>query len=170
MIAVGGWFGALPDELALLLITFLPALELRASIPYGLLATPLPTWEVIAICILGNWLVAPVVYLIMRYLLRLLTRWGWFDRRWQHWSGGVERRAAASVKRWGMFGLVVFIAIPLPGSGVYSGGVAAYLLGIRFRHFIWLALAGVLIAGALVSAIVLSGSQAFDWMVKDIAP
>jgi uncharacterized membrane protein len=160
------WAAGIPPLWGIAFLTLIPALELRASIPYGLLATELPAWLVVLTAVAANWLIAPLVYLALRYLLKLMLRWGWFARAWQRYSARVLARTERVVNSWGAWGLAVFIGIPLPGSGVYTGALGAYLLGMGFRRFMWVALAGVLIAAALVSLIVLSGSGAFGWLVS----
>jgi uncharacterized membrane protein len=163
------WAQAIPAWLAVVLLTLVPALELRASIPYGLLATSLPAWQVILLAILANWLVAPLVYTVLQLLLKLCLRWPWFAKRWERYSGHVLRKIHASVESWGSWGLAIFIGIPLPGTGVYTGAVGAYLLGMSMRRFLVVSLAGVLLAGAIVTIVVLSGSQAFAWLAKPLA-
>lgn len=160
------WAAGIPPLWGIAFLTLIPALELRASIPYGLLATPLPAWQVVLCAVAANWLIAPLVYLVLRYLLKFLVRWPWFDRVWQRYSARVLSRTERIVNSWGAWGLAVFIGIPLPGSGVYTGALGAYLLGMGFRRFMWVALVGVLIAALLVTAIVLSGSGAFGWLVS----
>lgn len=166
MHAVADFTHGFPAWLAVVLITLIPALELRASIPYGVLATSLPLWQVLLLAIATNWLIAPLVYVLLKLLLKLLLRWPWFNRVWERYSQRVLKRIHASVETWGSWGLAMFIGIPLPGTGVYTGAVGAYLLGMSMRRFLLVALAGVLIAGVIVTVIVATGSQAFAWLVK----
>jgi uncharacterized membrane protein len=56
--------------------------------------------------------------------------------------------------------------VPIPGFGVYSGALGAYLLGMSFGRFMWVSFIGVLIAAALVTAATLSGSSAFSWVMS----
>jgi len=161
------WVAQVPPLWGVILLNFLPALELRAAIPYGLLATDLSPSVVITAAVVTNWLVAPLVYLFLRYVLRFLLRWGWFARHWQRYSERVQRKISRAVESWGAWGLALFIGIPLPGSGVYTGALGAYMLGMSFRRFMLVALAGVIMAATLVSVIVLSGSEALSWMVNE---
>lgn len=147
-------------------LTFLPIFELRASIPYGYL-TGVPLWLLLPVAVTVNWLVAPVVYLFLRYAIRFLLRWKWFAGVWQRYTARVQKRAEHAVNTWGAWGLAFFIGIPLPGSGVYTGALGAYLLGMGFRRFMWVALAGVLIAATAVTLIVVSGSELFAWLINE---
>jgi len=155
-----------PPLLGIVILTFVPTLELRASIPYGVLATPLPLGVVVLVATATNWVLAPLVYLFLKYVLKLLLRWPWFARVWERYSQRVLRRIERGVNTWGAWGLALFVGIPLPGSGVYTGAVGAYVLGMGFRRFMWVALVGVLIAAALVTLITLSGNEAFAWLLN----
>jgi uncharacterized membrane protein len=159
------WVEQVPPVLGIVLLTLFPALELRASIPYGLLATETPVWTVVGLAVAVNWALAPLLYLFLKYVLHLLLRWRWFARHWERYAERVQARIHRQVETWGALGLALFIGIPLPGSGVYTGAVGAYLLGMGFRRFLWVALVGVCIAAILVTAVVLTGSEAFKWMV-----
>lgn len=163
------WITQVPPLVGIAVLTFLPLLELRASIPYGLLATTLPWWVVFIAAVVTNWLVAPFVYLFLKYALRFLTRNAWFARVWERYSERTQMRISRTVDTWGAWGLAVFIGIPLPGSGVYTGALGAYLLGMGFRRFMWVALAGVLIAAITVTIIVMTGVEACSWMYSTSA-
>ena len=62
-----------------------------------------------------------------------------------------QRKIKPLVDKYGLFGVSLFIAIPLPGSGSYTGAVAAYILGIGYKKFILANLIGVIIAGTIVT-------------------
>jgi uncharacterized membrane protein len=166
VLALLDWTHGSTALLAVFLLTLVPALELRASIPYGLLATDLPAWVVIAAALFANWLVAPLVYVGLQSVLKLCLRWPWFAQRWQRYSEQVLKKIHSSVETWGSWGLAIFIGIPLPGTGVYTGAVGAYLLGMSMRRFLVVSLAGVLLAAAIVALVVLTGSEAFAWLAN----
>ncbi len=91
---------------------------------------------------------------------------GWIERLYNR---VVERNAAklqAKVDRYGVLGLALFIGVPLPGTGVYSGCLAAWALKYRFRDYLLASFLGCLIAGAAVTAVVVSGSEAFHFLYK----
>ena len=70
--------------------------------------------------------------------------------------------------KYGEIGIALFIGIPLPGSGVYSGSLGANLIGLKYKKFIIANILGVLIAGIIVTIIVLSGNNAFSYFIKTI--
>ena len=163
------WVAGIPPLLGIVVLTFVPTLELRASIPYGILATDLDWWWVFTAAVLINWAVAPIVYFFLHYVVKFLLRVGWFARFWQRYTDRAQQRIKRNVDTWGTWGLAVFIGIPLPGSGVYTGALGAYLLGMEFRRFIWVALAGVLIAAIAVTAIVMAGQGAYSFFINTSA-
>jgi uncharacterized membrane protein len=169
----------LKDIAILFGITMIPALELRASIPVGLLATDLDlpfgvhihgmafSWQaVFAVCVVSNFILGVLLYPVLGRLLLLLERIPLVNRFWRYTVERTQRRIHPYVERWGMIGVALFIAIPLPGSGTYSGALGAFLMGMSYRRFLVANAIGVLVAGAAVTAVVLSGTGLFHWAVS----
>jgi uncharacterized membrane protein len=150
----------------LILLTFVPTLELRASIPWGLIDEALPPWLVVVGCIVANIALAPIVWLFLDKGIHLFLRVGWINELYEKLVGRARANVESYVDRWGTLGLALFIGVPLPGSGVYSGALGAYLLGFNFRQYMLAATLGVFIAGALVTAAVLTGASAVDLFIK----
>jgi len=152
--------------LILILITLIPTLELRASIPYGILKGDLPWWVVVFVCVVTNIILGPVVYLLLDKGVGLLQRFQWLDRIYQRTVERTQRRIQKSVDRYGEIGVALFIGIPLPGTGSYSGALGAYLIGLGWRKFILANIIGVLIACAIITGAVLSGAEAFRILIS----
>lgn len=150
----------------LVILTLAPTLELRASIPYGLIEGSMPATMVVAICILVNILLAPVVWVFLDKGIHLFLRVRWIEDLYRKIVMRARDNLHPYVERWGTLGLALFIGIPLPGSGVYSGALGAYLLGFRFGQYMIAAALGVLIAATAVTAVVVSGSEALDLFIK----
>ncbi len=150
----------------LVILTLAPGLELRASIPYGLLDQALSPTITIALCLAVNIALAPMVWFFMDKVIHLFLHIGWIDRLYNTVVERTQERLHAYVEKYGTVGLALFIGVPLPGSGVYSGGLGAYLLGFTFHQYIVASVFGVLIAGTVVSAVVLSGAGAFSFFLK----
>ena len=161
-----GWLHHLPAWLTVFVGSMLPVIELRGTIPYGILGTTLTPWIVVALAILGTWLVGIVLFLCTPLGLRVLERWPWFHRQWERYTHHAQRKIHARVERQGSLGLVIFIAIPLPGFGVYTGAIGAYLLGMSLRRYLLVSLIGCILAGAVVTGATYSGSSALDWIVS----
>jgi len=152
--------------LTLVFITFVPAFELRASIPYGFYDTQLgPVWTVV-VCLLANIALAPVVWIFLDKGIHVFLRVGWIERLYSRIVVRTREKVHPMVERYGTLGLALFIGVPLPGSGVYSGGLGAYLLGFTFHQFMLASVVGVLIAGGIVTAVMISGASAFEFVLK----
>ncbi len=156
------------EILILAAITLLPFLELRASIPYGIFKTDLHWSLVFLICVVVNILLAPVLYFLLDKVLHLFLRVKWIDKLWKKTIARVQKKIHAKVEKYGWLGVALFIGVPLPGSGVYSGAIGSYLLGLGYKRFMIASVLGVLIAGVAVTAIVLVGSNGAGLFFKSI--
>ncbi len=165
--------------LYLVLVTLIPALELRASIPYGVLGnqklgiTPgmMPWPVVVLVCILANIALGWTVFAVLGPLVAWLDRFSWFARYGRPWLDRTHRKLKPYVDKYGELGVAVFIGIPLPGSGVYTGAMGAFLLGLDRRKFAVANVLGVLIAAAIVTAVTLAvkagmNLQWLHWIIK----
>lgn len=149
------------DILIIILLTLLPALELRASIPYGILISQMHWLTVFLICVVVNAILGPVVYVLIDKFIHVFLRVKHLEKLWDRTVERTQRRIHKYVEKYGVFGLSIFIGIPLPGSGSYTGAVAAYLLGFKLKRFIIANIIGVLIAGTIVTIVVLTGGELF---------
>lgn len=138
-----------------LLMTFgvamVPILELRGAIPMGV-AAGLSPLTACAVAIAGNLLPVPLIMLLTRRIfdfLRDTKFWGpkivWLERR-AHLKGRL-------VRKYRLPGLIILVGIPLPGTGAWTGALVACLLDIRLRDAVPAILAGLVIAGAITTAV-----------------
>lgn len=138
----------LPPELTVILVAALPLVELRGAIPLGF-TLGLSPLETLVLAVVGNLLPIPFVLLLMQPVGERL-------RRTRTFRGAVEwlyRRTHARsglIKRYGVLGLVIFVAVPIPTTGAWTGAIAASLLGIRFGQAFPALIAGVILAGGIV--------------------
>lgn len=154
----------LKQIIILALITLIPALELRASIPYGILGNErfgidpetMKWWIVVPICLIANIVLGWVVFRLLSPAMKALEHFPWFRRKLEPVLLRAQRKIHPYVEKYGEMGIAVFIGIPLPGSGVYTGAVGAFLLGLDRRKFAVANVIGVLIAGAIVTALSLA--------------
>ena len=151
------------NVIILTLITLIPALELRASIPIGILPVPIPftdatinehmSWPlVVLVCSVANIILGAIVFAVLGPVFTFIRRWGWFERNIWPILERTRHKIHPYVEKYGEFGVAVFIGIPLPGSGVYTGAFGAYLLGLDRRKFMIANVIGVAIAAAAVTA------------------
>ncbi len=153
--------GILTTLLQLIAISVSPILELRASIPYGILVTNLPWFVVFAVCTVANFLIAPVIYIFLDKFVHLLFFIGWFETMYKKYVEKTQRKAQKYVDRYGQYGIMFFIGIPLPGSGVWTGTLVAYLMGMNKKQLMIAAFGGSLMAGAIITGVVVSGQGLF---------
>ncbi len=154
------------DIVFIILLTLIPTLELRASIPYGFFGTSLHWGVVFLIAVVVNILLAPLVYLFVDKIVHLFFRIRWLHDLYYWTAEYMQKKAHPYVEKYGELGLAMFIGVPIPGSGVYSGVLAAYFLDFDYRTIMMASVKGVLIAGVLVMLICLSGDHTFDFFIK----
>src|SRR3989338_8089397 len=107
------------EVLELIILTLLPFLELRASIPYGILNTNLPILSIFLICVITNILLGVILYWFLHHLIHFFLRFKIIKRLYQKTITKAQEKVKKYVQKYGVFGLAIFIGIPLPGSGVY---------------------------------------------------
>lgn len=149
-------------------ITFIPTLELRASIPYGIFATDIHWTTVFAVCIIANIIIGILIYVFMDWIIKVLTRIQVVSRIWNNYVDKTQHKIQRGVDKYGEWAVAIFIGIPLPGSGVYTGALAAYLIGLNFKKFMVANIIGVLIAGIIVTAICLTGAGVSNIFIKSV--
>ena len=152
----------------IVLLTFVPALELRASIPYGVLVAKQPWFPVLAVAVVANIVLGPIIFFLLDKFMHLLLRIPLVDRMWNRMIRKTQKKIHPLVEKYGILGLSVFIGIPLPGSGVYSGAVGGYLLGFTKKEFYLSTVIGVLIAATAVTIVVMTGAGAFGFFIKNV--
>ncbi|MGC8811635.1 MAG: COG2426 family protein, partial [bacterium] len=109
-----------------------PIWELRGSIPTGMFAMHLPWPEVFIISLLGNVFPVPFILLFLDPVSKLLSRIKLFARI-LNWVLLRTRRQSALVEKYERIGLMLFVAVPLPGTGAWTGALIAFLLGMSFK-------------------------------------
>lgn len=134
------------------LITLIPGVELRGSILWGL-AQGVPLIEVFLIAVLVNILLGSVVLFLLNFLLEYALRIKLLERFYNYSIKRIRKNAHHLIEKYGLIGLALFIAVPLPGSGSYSGALAAFILGINQKRFFVANAVGVIIAGIIVTTI-----------------
>src|SRR3989338_1087206 len=151
----------------IILLTFAPFLELRASIPFGILKYPDIHWSIVFVtAVLANIVIGIIMYFFMDKIVHIFLRWKWFHKIYYTIVEKIQHKIHNAVEKYGELGVAIFIGIPLPGSGVYSAAIGSYLIGLEFRKFIIANIIGVLIAGIIVTIVTLTGSEVFSLFVK----
>jgi len=147
----------------LILITLIPAFELRASIPVGIHKYN-ESWPIVfVVCVVANIILGIAWFWALEHVMAIATKIKPVGRMWQWYVDRTQKRIKKGVDKWGEWAVAVFIGIPLPGSGVYTGALAAYLVGLSFKKFMVANALGVLIAAVIVTALSVLGGEGFEW-------
>ena len=143
-----------------ILISMVPVIESRGSIPYGILILELPWYNVVFVSIIANFLITlPIIYLldpISSYLRRFVV----FDRFF-NWLFTRSRKKGRVIDRLKLLGLIVFIGIPLPVTGAWTGCVAANVFGLNKSHTLIGVFLGILLSVMIIATITLTGQKLF---------
>lgn len=148
----------LPHEWIVLIIAALPLIELRGAIPIGI-ALGLPALEVFLLAMVGNLVPVPFILLLLRPVRRWANSWPLIGPilRWAEERAWKRRE---QVEKYGFWGLVAFVSIPLPGTGAWTGSVIAVLLEMRFWPALLANLLGITLAGVLIALLASLGLRA----------
>ena len=147
-----------------LLISMLPLIEIRGAMPYAVF-WGLPLVPSIIVAVIGNMLPVPFIFLFARKVLE----WGkdknyighfftWCLEKGEKGGRKLEEKAGRGLY-WALF---LFVGIPLPGTGAWTGMLAASILNMDFKKSTLAALAGVLLAGAIMLTASLLGLGAYQ--------
>ncbi|MDY4001997.1 COG2426 family protein [Streptococcus orisratti] len=138
------------------LISMVPLVELRGAVPYAI-ATGIPMWQALLIGVIGNMLPVPIIFFFARKVLE----WGadkpyiggfftWCLKKGH--SGGQKLEKTAGEK--GIFwALLLFVGIPLPGTGAWTGTLAASILDWKFKPSVIAVMLGVILAGLIMGTL-----------------
>lgn len=148
-------------------LSFLPISELRGAIPFAV-ASGAPLWLAAAVSIAANALVGPVGFLFLETAHGALYRWGFYARLFDRLVARAREKVKRPVEKYGYLGILVFVAIPFPLTGAWTGTLGAWILGMDRKKSMAAVAAGVLVAGAVVSLVVGLGVEALSFFIKKI--
>lgn len=133
-----------------MLVSMIPVVELRGGIPFGV-AAGLPVWAAFLAAVIGNLIPVPFIIVYIRRIFQWMRR---HMPRLNSLVDKLERKAhlkGQRVTKYKYLGLMLFVAIPLPGTGAWTGSLAAAFLDMPLRKAIPSVIMGVLIAGMAIS-------------------
>lgn len=154
------------EYLRIIFITLIPGLELRASLPYAILGADMPWFSAFIFVCIVNILLGPLVYFLLKIFLDLVIKIPFMKSLYERTLHKVQAKVQPKVEKYGEWGLALFIGIPLPGSGVYTGALAAFVLDIKPLKFFIATIVGVLIAAVIILIATLTGAEALQWIIK----
>ena len=140
-------------ELCVFFCSLIPVIECRGAVPLGC-ALGLPWWQTFLLAVAGNLLPVPFILWLIRAILKGMTNSrvklfnriaGWLNRKVEKHKGKIEK--------YSYWGVVLFVAIPIPGTGAWTGSLIAAVLGIKADRAVPVILLGVCIAAAIMTLI-----------------
>ena len=144
-----------------LLVSMVPIVELRGGIPFGV-AAGLPVWQAYLAAVIGNILPAPFIIVYIRRIFQWLRR---KMPRLNRVVDKLEQKAhlkGQKVSKYKYLGLWLFVAIPLPGTGAWTGSLAAAFLDMRLRKAFPAVVLGVITAGCIMLTLTHVGINLFS--------
>lgn len=135
-----------------LVLAMAPVSELRGAIPYGL-AHDIPFGLLLPLCVAANLLPVPLIVLFLRKILAWMQRLGGKPKALAEWLIARGFKKTMMVKKYETLGLFLLVAIPLPGTGAWTGALVAALMGLRMKFALPAIAGGVAAAGVLVTLV-----------------
>lgn len=148
------------EALLTFLVAMVPVIELRGAIPLGV-SLGLHPWVAMIVSIVGNMIPVPFIILFIRQIFKWMRE---YMPRLEGFISRLERRAEGKwdrVHKYSFLGLLLLVAIPLPGTGAWTGALVAALLDMRMRSALPSIFAGVLVAGFLVTGLTFGFTAVF---------
>ncbi|WP_410508714.1 small multi-drug export protein [Methanosarcina hadiensis] len=148
---------SVPHWLAVMVIGAIPVSELRGAIPVALGIYGMEPVEAYFLSVIGNLIPVIPLLLFLEPVSGYLRRYRIFDIFFTWLFSRTRRNHTKNFEKYGLLALTLFVAIPLPVTGAWTGCAAAFVFGIRFKHSFPAIAAGVLIAGVIVTVVTLTG-------------
>ena len=147
----------LTPELAVFLTSMLPIIELRGALPLAINLFNIDWPKAFLIAYIGNIIPAPLILWLLGPLVRLLSRVHIFKRFFTWLFERTRKKSNRMIEKYEEIGLMAFVAIPLPGTGAWTGALIAFLFGLDFKKSLLIIAIGVFIAGVIVTCLCLLG-------------
>ena len=148
---IESYLAGINHELAVFIVSMLPIIELRGAVPFGI-TLGIDWWLVYILSVVGNVLPVPFIILFFRPIIDYLEKTRLFGKLAQK----LKKRTTSKidgVNKYKMFGLFLFVAIPLPGTGAWTGAAIAAIMKMRIKHSLPTILLGVMAAGVIMTAV-----------------
>lgn len=144
------FFSQFPPVLATIFMAMTPVGELRLALPVAVLGYHLPAWQAFLWSVLGNMIPATVILAFAGPFHRWIeNKSGFFAGRWVRALARAQHKFEGDFAKYGLIGLMIFIGVPLPGTGAYTGALAAFVFGIPIKKSWPYVFGGVIISGLI---------------------
>ena len=145
---------------ATFLVSMVPIIELRGAIPIGV-GYGLDYWVVVLVAVIGNIIPVPFIILFIRKIFELMRKW---SKKLDGIVTKLEKRAESKsdvVQKYAFWGLFILVAIPLPGTGAWTGALVAAMLDMRLKRAFPAIALGVITAAAIVTFVTYGADKLF---------
>ncbi|MEL4307756.1 small multi-drug export protein [Joostella sp. CR20] len=129
--------------------------EAKVGIPYAVF-NGVNMYVAFVACFAANVLVFPVMTFFLDYLNRYLLRWGFYKRTALKVARRVKNGAGSNIKKFGFWGIILFVMLPVPGTGVYAGSIASYLFGMPYKQAFLANTIGIFFSCVMVMAMTMA--------------
>ncbi len=142
-------------EVYVFFLSMTPVGEVRLSIPMGIFYYHLSPMTSYLVSVVGNVLIAILLLYILQWVEAQLRRVAFIDRIYTKYVDALRERVRDRLNRWGYIALLLFVGVPLPGSGVYTGALISYLFNMdKLRSMIYISLGAIMASTVVVYLVV----------------
>ena len=142
-------FDMFPEWFQIFFGSMIPWIESRYVIPYALWEFNWELWQVFPLAILGNMLPIPFVLLFFKFVEKFLRRFRFWTKVMDWLFKRTRERADGKIIKYEYLGLIMFVAVPLPFTGAWTGSLIAYLFDLKFSKSVLTILLGVIISATI---------------------
>jgi len=147
-----------------IVFSLLPVSELRGGIPIALSQGINPITAYL-VCVFANMLVFPVVFLFLNTLHKGLMKINFYNKTFNRFLEKVHKKTHKKIEKYGYIGLTLFVMVPLPVTGAYTGTVAAWFFGMKKSKAFFAIAMGIVAAGVIVTSAYLTGAEVLSWVL-----
>lgn len=147
----------LPQWFQIFFLSMIPWLESRYVIPFAMLNFGWEWWQAFPIAIVGNMLPVPFILLFFRFVEKFLRKYKFWTEIMDRLFSLTRKRADSKIRRYEYLGLILFVAIPLPFTGAWTGSLIAYLFDLKFSKSLITIFIGIVIAASVMTVLALTG-------------
>lgn len=149
------------------LLSVVPISELRGAIPFAV-ANGVSPVTAYFFAVFFNALVGPFVFIFLNTFHKLFSRMNWYNKLFDNFVEKTRHKVENKINRFGYLGVALFVAIPLPITGAWTGTLGAWIFGLKKRKTIPAVILGVTISGIIVSLITYFGVEALSFLIKKV--
>lgn len=153
----------LPHWFQIFFFSMIPWLESRYVIPYAMLGLGWEWWQAFPIAIIGNMFPIPFILLFFHYVEKWLRNYKFWTNLMDWLFSKTRKRADKKIRRYEHLGLLLFVAIPLPFTGAWTGALIAYLFDLNFKKSLITIFIGVIIAAIIMTILTLTLGNIFGY-------